>query len=83
MSEETEDASKTVPRMILLTIALNGLAGFVFIITYVGFDASLRLRCCGSSLNNPQCFCITDLEAVLASEWPFPFIDVSTPATFT
>ena len=24
-----------------------------------------------------QCFCITNLEAVLASEWPFPFIDVS------
>ncbi|KAM0721384.1 hypothetical protein Q7P37_002308 [Cladosporium fusiforme] len=61
MAEETEDASKSVPRMIMLTIAMNGLIGFVFIITY--------------------CFCITNLEAVLASDWPFPFIDVFLAST--
>ena len=35
MAEETEDASKAVPRMIMLTIAVNGLTAFIFIITYV------------------------------------------------
>jgi choline transport protein len=35
MAEETEDASRAVPRMIMLTIAVNGLMAFVFIITYV------------------------------------------------
>lgn len=35
MSEETTDASKSVPRMIMFTIVLNGIMGFVFIITYV------------------------------------------------
>jgi choline transport protein len=35
MSEETKDASKSVPRMIVFTIVLNGLMGLVFIITYV------------------------------------------------
>lgn len=79
MSEETEDASKTVPRMIILTILLNGLAGFIFIITFVGFTAS-RSRRGRISLIGLQCFCITNLEAVLVSEWPFPFIDVSTTA---
>jgi choline transport protein len=35
LSEETKDASKSVPRMIMFTIVLNGLMGLVFIITYV------------------------------------------------
>jgi amino acid transporter len=35
MAEETEDASRAVPRMIMLTIAVNGLMAFIFIITYV------------------------------------------------
>jgi len=35
MAEETEDASKAVPRMIMLTIAVNGVMAFIFIITYV------------------------------------------------
>ena len=35
MAEEVEDASRAVPRMIMLTIAVNGLMAFVFIITYV------------------------------------------------
>jgi amino acid transporter len=35
MAEETEDASKAVPRMIMLTIAVNGIMAFIFIITYV------------------------------------------------
>ncbi|GAB7328675.1 hypothetical protein MBLNU13_g00601t2 [Cladosporium sp. NU13] len=61
MAEETEDASKAVRRMIMLTIAVNGIMAFIFIITY--------------------CFCITKLEAVLASEWPFPFIDVFLTST--
>lgn len=33
MAEETEDASKAVPRMIMLTIAVNGIMAFIFIIT--------------------------------------------------
>ncbi|TLD07988.1 hypothetical protein E2P81_ATG10597 [Venturia nashicola] len=56
LSEETKDASKSVPRMIIFTIVLNGAMGLVFIITY--------------------CFCITNLEAVVQSESPFPFMDV-------
>lgn len=35
LSEETNDASKSVPRMIIFTIVLNGAMGLVFIITYV------------------------------------------------
>jgi hypothetical protein len=35
LSEETKDASKSVPRMIMFTIVLNGAMGLVFIITYV------------------------------------------------
>lgn len=37
LSEETKDASKSVPRMIMFTIVLNGLMGLVFIITYVSY----------------------------------------------
>jgi choline transport protein len=37
LSEETKDASKSVPRMIIFTIVLNGAMGLVFIITYVGY----------------------------------------------
>jgi amino acid transporter len=76
MAEETEDASKAVPRMIMLTIAVNGVMAFIFIITYVSSsdDQDMLLP---SQANRLQCFCITNLEAVLASEWPFPFIDVS------
>jgi hypothetical protein len=35
MTEETEDASKAVPRKIMFTIAVNGVMAFIFIITYV------------------------------------------------
>ena len=35
LAEETKDASKSVPRMIVGTILLNGAMGLVFIITYV------------------------------------------------
>jgi choline transport protein len=42
LSEETKDASKSVPRMIIFTVVLNGAMGLVFIITYV---------CC-----RPSCF---------------------------
>ncbi|KAK4896490.1 hypothetical protein LTR27_005706 [Elasticomyces elasticus] len=34
LSEETKDASKSVPRMIVGTVLVNGAMGFVFIITY-------------------------------------------------
>jgi amino acid transporter len=44
MAEETEDASKAVPRMIMLTIAVNGLMAFIFIITYVGSDLTIRFE---------------------------------------
>lgn len=40
MSEETTDASKSVPRMIMFTIVLNGIMGFVFIITYVSLHGA-------------------------------------------
>ena len=49
MAEETEDASKAVPRMIMLTIAVNGVMAFVFIITYVsvfsGWKSQSHMRC--------------------------------------
>ncbi len=35
MSEEVKNASKTVPRMMMFTVCLNGLLGFVMIVTYV------------------------------------------------
>ena len=35
LSEETKDASKNVPRMIVGTVVVNGAMGLVFIITYV------------------------------------------------
>lgn len=35
LAEETKDASKSVPRMIVGTVLLNGVMGLVFIITYV------------------------------------------------
>lgn len=35
LAEETKDASKSVPRMIMGTILLNGVMGLVYIITYV------------------------------------------------
>jgi choline transport protein len=41
MAEETEDASKAVPRMIMLTIAVNGLMAFIFIITYVSSNLKI------------------------------------------
>lgn len=75
LSEETKDASKSVPRMIIFTIVLNGLMGLVFIITYVcsvaQFVWSTQL------MSAYQCFCITNLEAVVTSSSPFPFMDVS------
>ncbi|KAK3680175.1 hypothetical protein LTR78_000552 [Recurvomyces mirabilis] len=56
LSEETRDASKSVPRMIVGTVLINGAMGLVFIITY--------------------CYCITNIEALVNSTSPFPFIDV-------
>lgn len=44
MAEETTDASKSVPRMILFTIVLNGIMGFIFIITYV--SPQCLVACC-------------------------------------
>ncbi|KAK4904517.1 hypothetical protein LTR49_026037 [Elasticomyces elasticus] len=35
LSEETKDASRSVPRMIVGTVLVNGAIGFVFIITYI------------------------------------------------
>lgn len=57
LSEETRDASKSVPRMIVGTVIINGAMGLIFIITYA--------------------YCIPNLDAALASQSPFPFIDVS------
>lgn len=39
MAEGTEDASNSVPWMIMLTIAVNGLTEFIFIIKYVSSQA--------------------------------------------
>ncbi|KAI7662744.1 amino acid permease [Hortaea werneckii] len=61
LAEETRDASRSVPRMMVGTVVLNGAMGFVMIITFA--------------------FCITDLEAVVSSESPFPFVDVFLSAT--
>ncbi|KAI6796399.1 amino acid permease [Hortaea werneckii] len=61
LAEETRDASRSVPRMMVGTVLLNGAMGFVMIITFG--------------------FCITDLEAVVSSESPFPFVDVFLSAT--
>ncbi|GAB1739310.1 hypothetical protein NU219Hw_g4054t1 [Hortaea werneckii] len=61
LAEETRDASRSVPRMMVGTVLLNGAMGFVMIITFA--------------------FCITDLEAVVSSESPFPFVDVFLSAT--
>lgn len=44
LAEETTNASKTVPRMIMFTVALNGVMGLVFIITYVSFHPGRRLN---------------------------------------
>lgn len=46
LAEETKDASKAVPRMIMGTVLLNGVMGLVFIITYVseGMGAALADR---------------------------------------
>lgn len=41
LAEETRDASKSVPRMIMGTVLLNGLMGLVFIITYVSHPIRL------------------------------------------
>jgi choline transport protein len=49
LSEETKDASKSVPRMIMFTIVLNGLMGLVFIITYVSCS-SAHSKCLGEWL---------------------------------
>jgi choline transport protein len=46
LSEETTDASKSVPRMIMFTIVLNGLMGLVFIITYVSHGQHLGVAGC-------------------------------------
>ncbi|KAI7084894.1 amino acid permease [Hortaea werneckii] len=61
LAEETRDASRSVPRMMVGTVLLNGAMGLVMIITFA--------------------FCITDLEAVVSSESPFPFVDIFLSAT--
>ncbi|KAJ9660474.1 hypothetical protein H2201_006896 [Coniosporium apollinis] len=61
MSEEIRDASKIVPRTMVSTVTLNGVMGFVAVITF--------------------CFCITDLDAALASSTGYPFIEVFYAAT--
>ncbi|RMY59087.1 hypothetical protein D0863_12058 [Hortaea werneckii] len=61
LAEETRDASRSVPRMMVGTVLLNGAMGFVMVVTFA--------------------FCITDLEAVVSSESPFPFVDVFLSAT--
>ena len=78
LSEETTDASKSVPRMIMFTIVLNGAMGLVFIITYVshwGLAVLCKKKYADTTMI--QCFCITNLEAIVGSESPFPFMDVS------
>lgn len=35
LSEETKDASKSIPRMIMATVGINGAMGLIMIITYV------------------------------------------------
>jgi choline transport protein len=73
LSEETNDASKAVPRMIMGTVLLNGAMGLVFIITYVSrHQASTTMP----MLTISQCYCITSLDIILGSESPFPCIDV-------
>ncbi|KAI7353915.1 hypothetical protein KC336_g22347, partial [Hortaea werneckii] len=70
LAEETRDASRSVPRMMVGTVLLNGAMGFVMIITFL-----LRIFILKAA------FCITDLEAVVSSESPFPFVDVFLSAT--
>jgi amino acid transporter len=52
LSEETNDASKSVPRMIIFTIVLNGLMGLVFIITYVSRNQLFGLDNIGNMTAN-------------------------------
>lgn len=58
MAEETEDASKDVPRMIMLTIAVNGIMAFIFIITYV-------------SSSDDSIYAIHELSGVRTETTPF------------
>ena len=53
MAEETEDASKSVPRMIMITIAVNGLTAFIFIITYVSTSVANTIRLLAGLANYP------------------------------
>lgn len=50
LSEEVKDASKSVPRMIMFTVILNGAMGLVYIITYVRSTMKVGFRsiltCC-------------------------------------
>jgi choline transport protein len=62
MAEEVKDASVTVPRMMMASVLVNGLLGFVVLVTY--------------------CFSIQNVESqVVASEAPYPFVDVFAIAT--
>lgn len=62
MAEEVKDASVTVPRMMMASVLINGLLGFVVLVTY--------------------CFSIQNVESqVVASEAPYPFVDVFAIAT--
>lgn len=56
MAEETEDASKAVPRMIMLTIAVNGLTAFIFIITYVSTHEPIPIEILSSYANVASAF---------------------------
>lgn len=62
LAEEVKDASRAVPRMMMATILLNGVMGFVMIITYVRVETldpawSLllidRSRCSASPICRP------------------------------
>jgi amino acid transporter len=52
MAKGTEDAGKAVPRMIMLTIAVNGLMAFIFIITYASFNLAIEPERLLSSADN-------------------------------
>lgn len=76
MAEATMDASQSVLKTMMFTIMLNGTMGFVFIITYVCSKHSYHELNVITNAYLVQCFCITNLEAVVMSKLPFPFVDV-------
>jgi choline transport protein len=76
MAEATMDASQSVLKAIMFTIMLNGTIGFVFIITYVCSRHSHHEPNVITNAYLVQCFCITNLDSVVMSKSPFPFVDV-------